>query len=117
MRIEIISTRVSFEDLKELAKESFGDMIKAVVDIQLRNIALGGELHADAESKLLENGSLQENLWGINIYINKNKEGRIIYQSFINIRPKQNNRSMLIEDKQLQLKIKEIVDSLVGTYE
>lgn len=82
-------------------------MIKYVVDIDKRLIALGGEMHADAEQILIDSDSLQENLWGANIYPWKNPP-EIEYTSLINIRPTIGNRSMEIQDEKIREKVKSI---------
>jgi hypothetical protein len=64
----IIDAPVSLADLKATAGARFGNLVKAVVDVERKIMALDGELHADEEALLLENGSPQENLWAINIY-------------------------------------------------
>ncbi|MDD5659872.1 MAG: DUF5674 family protein, partial [Actinomycetota bacterium] len=51
-----------------MANEMFGNLVKAVVDVEKESMAIDGELHADEEVLLLENGSDQNDLWGINIY-------------------------------------------------
>jgi hypothetical protein len=117
MRIEIFKNKVPREELIQLAKESFNDWVKAVVDIEEGVIAIGGSLHSDAENLLLQRGSQQENLWGINIYLNKDRDNYIVYESFINIHPQQNNTTMLIQDTQLKSKIKTIVDRLVQIHD
>jgi len=68
--MQIINTPTSLESLKTYARQKFGNFVKAVVDIDRKIMAVDAELHADEESLLLENGSKQENLWGINIYLN-----------------------------------------------
>ena len=68
MMPELITTKISRERLKEHLETGFGDMIKFVVDIDKEIIAIGGEMHADCEELLLRQGSLEENLWGANIY-------------------------------------------------
>ena len=113
MNIRIIKDRISKDILQQAAAESFGSMVKAVVDIEDGIIALGGELHADGEAELLQLGSLQENLWGINIYPEQPREDRIEYISLINIRPSGGNKSMEVEDQAIRDKIKEIVDRLI----
>ena len=92
----------------------FIDFIKAVVDLELKVIALGGSLHADEEKKLLETGSLQHNLWGINIYFDVELKDRIEFDSMINIRPSQNNRSRTIENPEIQKKIISLVNHLIS---
>jgi hypothetical protein len=111
--IKIVKEKITLENLKKIAKERFGDMVKAVVDIEQRLMAIGGDLHADAEALLLEQGSKQENLWGINLYVNMPKEEFLEFDSMINIRPRQNNRSKSVEDPQVQKQIIEIVNKLV----
>ena len=113
MPIRIVKDQISFEELQKAAKESFGDMVKAVVDVQKGILALGGGMHADAEEELLRAGSRQEDVWGINIYPEMPPDRRIQYESLINIRPRQNSRSMEIEDAGLREKINKVVNSLV----
>jgi len=109
----LIEKKVSREYLKEIAEERFGDMIKAVVDLEKRVMAIGGELHADEESFLLERSSKQEDLWGINLYPDEEGKNFIVFDSMINIRPKQNNRSRDVEDERIRKEIIAIVDNLV----
>ncbi len=111
--MEFIDTKISKQDLINIAKERFGDLIKAVVDIELGVMVVGGELHADEEAMLLERGSKQENLWGINIYVNKPENERIEFDSMINIRPYQNNRSRDVLDAEIRKKITTVVNNLV----
>src|SRR3989338_10812109 len=99
MAVHIIDKKIGRALLEKYAKEDYGDMIKGVVDLTRGIIALGGELHADAEEILLEDGSKQEDLWGFNIHLDKSGEERIEYTSFINIRPRHNNHSNLIKDE------------------
>jgi len=114
--MKFIDTKISKEELSEIAKERFGDMVKAVVDIELNVMVVGGELHADEEAMLLERGSEQENLWGINIYIDKPNNERVEFDSMINIRPRQNNRSRDVLDPVVREKIVVVVDKLVEQF-
>lgn len=115
MNIKIIKEKISADELRSFLGEYFPDMIKFVVDVERRVMALGGEMHSDAEEKLLEDGSLQANLWGANVYPNRPPgQEKIEYVSLINIRPVQNNRSMEIQDQSLKQKIKEIFQELVN---
>jgi|SRR3989338_4309244 len=113
MNIIIIKERIASSNLEEIAKKQFGDFVKAVVDIEKEIMAIGGSLHADEEAALLEQGSVQENLWGINIYPEKKREEWIEFDSMINIRPSQGNRSRNVEDVDIQKKIVEIVNTLI----
>lgn len=111
--IKIINQKASLDEIKELAQKTFGDMVKAVVDVEKKIFAIGGELHADCEKELLENGSHQENLWGINIYPEKSREDWIEFTSLINVRPSQGNASLAIQDEFLRKRIKDIINSLI----
>ena len=98
----------SRKQLTEIAQASFGDMIKGVVDINREMLALDAELHADLEGFLLENGSTQRDLWGINLYPDDDDDF-IEYDSLINIRPMQGNRSRGIDDPKIRQKVAEVV--------
>ena len=113
MNIKIVTGRISRQEIKLLAQETYKEMVKAVVDIEKETLAVGGELHADAESVLLDNGSRQEDLWGINLYPDKRESDRIAYTSLINIRPTQGNNSMSVQEDSLKDKIKNIVEKRV----
>ena len=113
MGIQIIKNRINANQLREIAEQDFKTVVKGVVDLQNKTIALGGQLHADAESLMLQHGSKQEDLWGFNIRLDIPKDQRIEYTSFINIRPKQNNLSLEIQDLKLKEKIKMIIEGLV----
>jgi hypothetical protein len=113
MPIKIVEKSITANELKDLARERFGDMVKVVVDVEKRIAAFGAELHADEEAILLEQGSKQENLWGVNIYVNEPKEDWIEYNSMINLRPSQNNFSRGVEDPNIQSVIKDILNDLI----
>jgi len=87
--------------------------VRAVVDVEKRIMVIGGELHSDEEARLLENGSRQEDLWGINLYPELTDENWLEFDSLINLRPLQNNRSRRVENPEIRKKIIEIVNSLV----
>lgn len=97
-------------ELESIANEYFGDMVKAVVDIDRKILAVNSELHSDLERALLENGSEQEFLWGINLYPEYfGTDNFIEFDSLINIRPWQNNRSRFVECEDTRSRIKAIV--------
>lgn len=112
--MKIIKNPLSQSELENFAQETFGDFVKAVVDIEKELMAVGGELHADEEALLLENGSMQKNLWGCNIFPQKSRADWIEFDSMINIRPSQGNRSREIQDAGVREKIKNIVDKLIA---
>ena len=113
MNVQLVRSRIDHAALIKLAKESYGEMIKGVVDVTRKIVALGGELHADAQAALLQDGSRPADIWGFNIYVEKPRQQRVDYTSFINVRPSAGNRSMEIQDHVLRKTIRTIVDSLV----
>ncbi len=96
-----------------MAEGMFGDLVKAVVDVERKIMAIGGELHSDEEAVLIEDGSKQENLWGINLYPEIEGEGWIEFDSVINIRPSQGNRSRGVDNPEIRKKVVEVVNQLV----
>ncbi len=113
MTIEIIRRAISHARLTTLAEAQFGDVVKAVVDVERCVMALGGELHSDEEAALMEDGSAQANLWGINLYPAESGDAWIEFDSMINVRPTQGNRSRNVEDRALQDRIRQVVTALV----
>lgn len=109
----IVRERISRADLARLAEEQFGDWIKAVVDVSRGTMAVGGDLHADDEATLLADGSRQRDLWGINLYPGESGSDWIEFDSMINLRPSQGNRSRGVDDEQIRARIREVVGSLV----
>lgn len=113
MNIQIITAPISNVELRAHLNQPFPDMIKFVVDVQQSKVALGGEMHADAEAILLAAGSKQVDVWGGNIYPDAPANERISFESLINIRPGQGNRSIIVQDEALCEHIEKIVRSLV----
>lgn len=111
--MKIIRDEILIEELKEISAKMFGNLVKAVVDIEKGIIAVDAELHADEEALLLENGSEQKNLWGINIYPEMTGDDFVEFDSMINLRPSQGNRSRRVDDVEIQKKIIGIVNKLV----
>lgn len=112
--IVVVDRRIDSGELARLAALFFEDMVKYVVDLERRQAAVGGELHADGEALLLEEGSDQRDLWGANYYPGRGEDGCIEYTSLINIRPGQGNRSMVVEDPELRERIRELTFELIG---
>jgi len=112
--ILILEQKIETAELSRLVRTFFGDMVKVVVDIQRGILAVGGELHADAEDLLLESGSRQDDLWGANYYPGRDRETCIEYTALINIRPARGNRSMQVEDAATRERIRDIIYRLVG---
>jgi hypothetical protein len=111
--LSIVRTEISRSDLIALAERQFGDMVKAVVDVTRGVMAIGGELHSDEEAALLDDGSLQADLWGINLYPSETGAGWIEFDALINVRPSQGNRSRDVEDEGVREQIRRVVGLLV----
>ena len=107
--ILIVREPITIAALEPTAMLWYGTMIKGVADLERKIIALGGDWHMDANTRLIEDGSDQKNLWGFNLYLDERGSDAIEYQSLINIRPRQKNRSMMIEDKKIREKVENIV--------
>ena len=113
MTIEILRRATTRARLAALAEGQFGDMVKAVVDVERGVMAIGGELHSDEEAALIDDGSAQEQVWGINLYPAEGEDAWIEFDSLINVRPSQGNRSRNVEDTALRDRIRRIVTDLV----
>jgi len=113
MEIIIVRTSVTKAELNAMAQQQFGDMVKAVVDIDQSIMAIGGELHSDEEAMLLEQGSLQRNLWGINLYPERPTSEWIEFDSLINVRPSGGNRSRYVERAETRNAVTAVVNRLV----
>lgn len=111
--MKIVKDKISIKELEILAESMFDNLVKAVVDIEKKIMAVGGELHSDGEALLIENGSDQYNLWGINIYPEIKDENWIEFDSMINLRPSQGNKSRGVENINTQKTIIEIVNNLI----
>ena len=110
----MIRESVTLDHLVELAESGFGNLVKAVVDVSQGIMAVGAEMHADEEAALLGLGSSQADLWGINLYPSQyGQRDWLEFDSMINIRPRQGNRSRGVEDPATREKIAAIVGSLV----
>ena len=108
--IYLLKEKTTPEQLKAML-EQHESMIKIVVDIRRRALSGGGEMHADCESVLLDDGSEQDDLWGANWYPD---EQRIEFESLINIRPRLGNRSILIHDENLRTQVKAVTVEILG---
>lgn len=111
MDIKIVEEKITFLELKDLAKVFYKTMIKGVVDIEKEIVAFGGEYHMDANMLLINNGSLQENIWGFNLYFDRPMNTRFEYISLINIRPQAHNFDMEVQSMIIRDKMKAIINS------
>jgi len=111
--MRLVNASITLHEIAEEAKKTFGEMVKAVVDIEKRIMVIGGDMHADEEAELIKNGSNQQDLWGINLYPDLTEDLWMEFDSMINVRPLQGNMSRMIQDEATKQKIRVIVDSLV----
>jgi hypothetical protein len=111
--LRVVRDSIRRSELVTLAQSQFGDMVKAVADVRRGIMAIGGELHSDEEALLLDEGSAQADLWGINLYPEESDEAWIEFDSMINVRPSQGNRSRNVEDQALREQIRRVVTTLV----
>jgi hypothetical protein len=111
--MKIVGEQINVNELKQMACQRFGNLVKAVVDIEKGVMAVDSELHADEEALLIENGSRQQDLWGINIYPELKRDEWIEFDSVINLRPGEGNRSRSVESKAVRNKIVELVDKII----
>ncbi len=112
-RLQIVFEATTRATMIAIAAEGFGDMVKAVVDVRRGIMIVGAQLHSDEEAALIDNGSQQQDLWGINLYPNETGEDWIEFDSMINVRPAQGNRSRGVDDEVIRLAIRSVVARLV----
>ena len=111
--IQILRAPTTREHLASEAALGFGDMVKAVVDVERKVIAIGGELHSDEEAALLDDGSRQQHLWGINLFPRESSDTWLEFDSMINVRPAQGNRTRGVDDGAIREAIRRVIDLLV----
>lgn len=112
--MKLVNEGISMAELIDMS-EKMGGLVKAVVDVKQRIMVVDADLHADQEKFLLEQGSSQDDIWGINLYPNLQSDEFIEFDSMINVRPRLKNMSRGVENKQLQDVIRVIIAKLVHT--
>ncbi|MFH0950954.1 MAG: DUF5674 family protein [bacterium] len=113
MRIIKQSESIGLADLQAMATPMFGNLVKAVVDIKMGVMILDMEMHTDGEQELLKNGSQQADLWGINLYPELSGDDFVEFDSMINLRPSQNNRSRGVDDINIRQQILSVVNRII----
>ena len=111
--MKIVNEKIALTELGRMAKAGFGNMVKAVVDVDKELLAVDSELHSDLEALLLEKGSKQKGLWGINLYPELKGDDFVEFDSMINMRPSQNNRSRGVGDPEIRKRIMSIVTNRI----
>lgn len=115
METRIVKDGITKAELRALAHEQYGDIIKAVVDVAQGIMGVGGELHVDIQSLLIEKeGSRGDTTWGINLRLDKGEEAFIEFDSMVNLKPALGNRTRGVENEETRNKIREIVNKIVG---
>ncbi len=109
----ILTQPISLADIRALAKQRFGNLIKAVVDVRQGIMAIDADLHADEEAELIAQGSKQSDLWGINVYLDVPQDDMIEFDSMINLRPSAGNTSRSVDDETIRQKIRAVVNKLI----
>jgi hypothetical protein len=108
--ILIIREPATSEEIDEMLK-TWEVFIKIAVDIERKVIAGGGVRHYECEQELLKDGSRQRDIWGAD-WSPSTQE--IVFESIINIRPSQNNRSMVIRSPEIRERVTQITQQLLG---
>ncbi|MDP3697825.1 MAG: DUF5674 family protein [Candidatus Taylorbacteria bacterium] len=112
--LHIIEEPITKEELKKIAEERFGDLVKGAVDIEQGIMVLGGEFHMDESHFLYEQRqSKSDNVWGINLYPDKSGDDMIEYDSVINLKPGLGNRTRGVDSQEIKEKIKKVVKKLI----
>ncbi|OGW90571.1 MAG: hypothetical protein A3D28_00770 [Omnitrophica bacterium RIFCSPHIGHO2_02_FULL_63_14] len=109
----LITKAIPLDTVRHMAAAGFGNMVKAVVDVERGLLAVDAELHADLEAALLQDGSRQQDLWGINLYPDAPGDEFLEFDSMINLRPSQGNTSRGVEDERRRAAIRALVGRLV----
>ena len=112
--MKIVNQQLTLSELSQMAGAGFGNLVKAVVDVDRELLAVDSELHSDLEALLLENGSKQKNLWGINLYPEMKGDDFVEFDSMINMRPAQGNRSRSVDSPEIRKMIMSVVSKRVG---
>lgn len=111
--MKFVDKTITRVELKKMSSRVFSGLVKAVVDIKKEVIVVDAGMHADEEKFLLERGSKQDDLWGINLYPENTGEDFIEFDSMINIRPRVNNFTREVDNPQIRNKIISVVNKLV----
>jgi hypothetical protein len=112
--MQIVPGQITVAELTSVAEATFGDLVKAVVDVSRGLLAVDAGMHSDLEALLLDAGSRQGDLWGINLYpAEYGTPDFLEFDSMINLRPGQGNRTRSVEDPAIRAAIAELVDRVV----
>lgn len=109
-----IIEEVSLVELRSMSKKMYGTLVKADVDVAKKIVIIDMDMHADGEAELLQSGSKQEDLWGINLHPDKFGTDEFVeFDSMINIKPRQSNPSRDVLDESIRTQIRTIIAGVV----
>jgi hypothetical protein len=112
--VKIVRAPIPLAELSAMAEATFGDFVKAVVDVGRGVMAIDAGLHSDEEQALLEDGSKQDDLWGVNLYPAVAGDDWVEFDSMINIRPWQGNRGRGVDSPDARAAIVAVLERLVA---
>lgn len=113
--MKIIKDKIEISELKEICKNGpFVNLIKAVVDIEKKIMAIDAEVHAELREFLIrEENSNHRYLWGINLVPDREDEGFIVFDSLINLKPGLGNKTRGVKDEKIREEITVIINHLI----
>lgn len=111
--MKVVKEKITLQELRAMSAKMFGNLVKAVVDVKKGILVVDADLHSDQEAYLLEHGSDQNDLWGINIYPDLPETDRIEFDSMINLRPSFGNNSRGIDSEEIQQKVLKLTNSKI----
>jgi hypothetical protein len=112
--VQIVAGQITVGELSAMAEATFGDLVKAVADVRRGLLAVDAGMHSDLEALLLDAGSDQADLWGVDLYPAEYGTPEFLeFDSMINLRPGQGNRTRSVDDPAIRAAIAELVGRLV----
>ena len=112
--MQIVAGQITVAALATMAEATFGDLVKAAVDVSRGLLAVDAGMHSDLEALLLDAGSRQGDIWGINLYPGEfGTAGFLEFDSMINLRPSQGNWTRSVDDPEVRASIEELVGRVV----
>lgn len=112
--MKIVDQQITLEELKTMAQRTFGQIVKAVIDIERDTLVVDAQMHSDQEELLLDQGSQQEHLWGINLHPFESEDKFVEFFAVINLRPLSGNMSMSVNDVTIQKRIIALVNQKIS---
>lgn len=109
MSIKILDKPTAIAEVRVLAEEWYGILIKGCVDVSKNKVALGGDYHMESCELLVEQGASQMDVWGFNIRFDTTEKGELEFDSLVNIKPALGNKSREVEDSELVKRATQII--------